>query len=200
LSGGSVKRARPWILVAGALLTAILAYLAREAVHDFIVLPLAYGVWQLRGLLAGVAQLVQWGLLVVAMGLVMAWQLIPRLAPPSGRTPRRPASVGPVSATAIALVRARSSNYFRWQLAHRLGRAARTLGDVPSRSLQVGNASAAIADYLDAGLNRSFVDYASPKSLFGRPEKGPLGIDPEEVVQYLESHLTPGGGSHVESR
>jgi hypothetical protein len=92
-----MKTARPWLLVTGALMTAVLAYLARDVVHDFLILPLAYAAWQLRQLLAGVAQLVQWAVLVIAMGLVMAWQLIPRFGPGGQRRPRLLARHCPVA-------------------------------------------------------------------------------------------------------
>ena len=94
-----------------------------------------------------------------------------------------------MNATAICLWRARSSNYFRWQLAHRLGRAASQLGEVPGDGLEPGSLSASIAQYLDAGLNHSFVDYSAPRFPFASPAAGPLGLAPEEVLRYLETHL-----------
>jgi hypothetical protein len=192
-----MSNARPWVLVAGVVMTAALAYMARDAVQEFVVLPLAYVLWQLRGLSAGVAQLIQWGLLILAMSLVMAWQLIPQLRPQIRRAPRFLHRGGPVNSTAITLSRARSSNYFRWQLAHRLGRAAAELGSSASTGPWGPSAPAAIAGYLHAGLNQSFVDYASRRLPFTKPSAGALGVDPEEVVRYLEASLIQGGG-HAE--
>ena len=180
--------------------TAVLAYFARHVVYDIVVLPIAYLLWQLRGLLSGVAQLVQWGILVVVMALVMAWQLVPRLAARGRRKAGRQVRDGPVNGTAAILWRARTSSYFRWQLAHRLGRVANQLGDLPGSQLSAGGLSEAIATYLDAGVNHSFVEYASPRLSFPRPAESPLDLAPEDVVQYLESHLMPGGDPHAHGR
>jgi hypothetical protein len=199
LQDGGVKTARPWISIAGFALTAWLAYMARDAVHDFIVAPLAYGLWQIRAVLLGVAQLLQWGLLIVATALIMLWQLIPRLGPRGPAVTRAPHKNGAVNSTAVALMRSRSSNYFRWQLAHRLGRVSRQL-DGPGRHAQVEGRPTAIAQYLDAGLNRSFVDYASPRLPFTRPQAGVLSLNPEDVVDHLESLLGAGSGSYGERR
>lgn len=194
-----MRTPRFWILVAGVVVTAWLAYIARDAVHDFVVAPIAYGVWQLSALLGGVAQLVQWAALVVAVMLIMFWQLIPRLRPRGRLITPPPGRDGSVNSTAVAVMRARSSNYFRWQLAHRLGRVARHLGG-GGRRAQGQSMPAGIADYLDSGLNRSFVDYASPRLLFARPRVGPLDLDPEEVVHHLEDRMRAEGGMYVEHR
>lgn len=199
MQGDGVKGARPWILVAGAMVTAWLAYMARNAAYDLVIVPVAYGVWQLRALLGGVAQLLQWGLAVIVIALIMLWQLIPRLNLRGRAAPRVTRRDGQVNATAVALMRARGSNYFRWQLAHRLGRVARQLGGLPSRRVQPGRQPAAIASYLDAGLNQSFVDFATSKFPFSRQPADALDIDPEDVVQHLENVFLA-GGIDVESR
>lgn len=195
-----MKTARRWILVVGIVLTAWLAYVARDAVHEFIIVPVAYGVWQIRALLLGVAQLLQWGLLVVAMTLIMVWQLIPRLSRHEPARPRTHFRDGPVDSTALALLRARGSNYFRWQLAHRLGRVATYLENASGGNSLPESRPLAVARYLDAGLSRSFVDYASPRRLFGRPKPGDLDLDSQEVVHHLETRLSVGGGTNDKSR
>jgi hypothetical protein len=190
---------RPWLLIALALIAGLLAYMARDLVQNVIVLPLAYLLWQLQGLMAGVAQLVQWVVLLALIALVLAWQLVPRLAPRNDRAPAAPIREGQVNATAVCLFRARKSNYFRWQLAHRLGRAAGQLGGLPAQSLPAGHAPDRMARYLDAGLNHSFVDYAAPRLSIRRHVDGPLELDPQEVVRFLEVNL-PGGGVHAQDR
>jgi hypothetical protein len=194
-----MNTARLWLLFTSILSAAVVAYLARDVVQNMIVVPLAYALWQLRGLLAGVAQLVQWVILIVVVALVMAWQLVPRLAPRSGRIATVPLREGPVNATAVSLSRARSSNYFRWQLAHRLGRAASQLGGIPVGDARAADVSYSIAAYLDAGLNHSFVDYAAPRLRFTRQVASPLHLDPEDVVHFLESHVMEAGGIHADN-
>lgn len=191
-----MKQARPWLLFAAAIIAGVLAYLARDTVRDLIVLPLAYLLWQLRGLLAGVAQLVQWAMLVAGMALIMAWQLVPRIAARGRRAARGSARNGAVHATAVSLWRARTSNYFRWQVAHRLGSAANQLADRYGPGNERPDPAAAVAEYLDAGVNHSFVEYSVSRLPFAAPSASPLDLAPQEVVEYLESHLTQGGGLH----
>jgi hypothetical protein len=195
-----VKTARLGLLAVLVLITAVAAYMARDLVREFVVLPLAYVLWQLRGLLDGVAQLVQWGILVSLLALVMAWQLVPRLAPPRRSLAGGPARGGPVKATAASLARARTSNYFRWQLANRLGRVARHLGQVPRTDPDASASTFRVNEYLDAGLNHSFVDYAARRVPFAARAVSPLDLDPEEAVRHLETHLTQSGGSDGDSR
>ena len=63
-----------------------------------------------------------------------------------------------------------------------------------------GALDAAITRYLDAGVNHSFVEYATPRLPFGRPPGSPLDQAPEAVVRYLETHLLPDGDPHADSR
>lgn len=191
----------PWkLLILLGIIAAVMAYGARDAVQNLIVLPLAYLLWQLRGLLAGVAQLIQWGIVVMLMVLVMAWQLVPRLAPRRQTMATPGAREGNVHATALCLVRARSSNYFRWQLAHRLGRVAGQLGGSSGVDPKAASLPPSIARYLDAGLNHSFVDYAARRVSFTPRPASPMNLDPEEVVRYLELHCSQGGDLDADSR
>lgn len=180
---------RLWLVIGAVFSVAVFAYLGRDAVHDLVVLPVAYLLWQLRGLLSGVAQLVQWGILVVVTALVMAWQLVPRLVAPGRRPTSHALRSGPVNVTADSLWRARSSNYFRWQLAHRLGRAVSMLPTSPAADPLAGKLDAAIAAYLDAGVNHSFVEFSTPHLPFARRAGSPLDVSADEVVQYLERHV-----------
>ncbi len=194
-----MKRARPWLLFTAAISAGVLAYLARDTVRDLVLLPLAYLLWQLRGLLAGVAQLVQWAVLVAGMALIMAWQLVPKIAARGRRAARGSARNGAVHATAVSLWRARTSKYFRWQVAQRLGKAASQLADRSGSRNEPPDRDASIAEYLDAGVNHSFVEYSVAHLPFAAPSASPLDLAPQEVVEYLESHLTQGGRPYGDS-
>ncbi len=113
------------------------------------------------------------------------------------RAARGSASRGAVHATAVGLWRARTSNYFRWQMAHRLGNAASQLAELPRSGTNSPHQAASIAEYLDAGVNHSFVEYSVAHLPLAAPSAGPLDLAPEEVVEYLESHLTQGGEPHA---
>ncbi len=179
-----------WILFGFTLLAfAVLAYVLREAIYELIVVPLAYTLWLLELLYLAVPQLVKWVLLIVLMSVGILWKLIPDL--PSGsrsRTPS-PAPEGRVASLAIGLQRALTSNYFKWQVANRLGRLARRISEPSKAPLEFERGLDAISRYLSAGLNQSFVDFPGPRSRFARRLPTPLDVDPEQVVSHLEARM-----------
>jgi hypothetical protein len=191
-----VRTIRWWAALATITAIAAAAYVARSTILDLIILPTAYLLWQVRSLLAGIAQLILWGILVSVTGLVALWQLVPRLMSSPGHALEIQLREGPVQATANHLLRARSSNYFRWQLAHRLARAARECAEL------YGGADSKVPDdigrYFDAGMNHSFVEYSAKAGPFTRPGAGPLDLDPAQAVRYLESRFMQGGGTYAD--
>lgn len=199
VQGAGVKIQRPWLLLTLILLSVGVALATRDAVRDVVVLPLAYLLWRLRALLAGVAQLVQWAVLVSALTLVMAWQLVPRLKRPSRSAPRARGTTGPVEEAAIGVLNARSGHYFRWQLAHRLGVAARRLAEI-SAGDAAGPPSSPVSEYLAAGVDHSFVEFSSRPHSFSRRTRTALDIDPGDVLAYLEAQCLPEGAAIAEHR
>jgi len=194
-----MKTSRYVLLIASVLLSAALAFVARDLVRDLIVVPLSFLIWQLGELLKGVAQLVQWGILVVALALVLAWQLVPELKRPSRKTSGGRMAGGEVETMALGLLRAHASNYFKWQLAHRLGRVSRRLDELAGRNHDGAAPSTSVLEFLAAGLNHSFVDFPSRRHMFDRPTATPLDADPDQVITYLESRWFMNGKNHAES-
>ena len=75
---------------------------------------------------------------------------------------------GEVETLAGWIARARRGNYFKWQLANRLGRVAQRLEELsggPAGDLAVPNA---VQAYLSAGIGRSFVDFPNSHRPFHR--------------------------------
>ena len=189
---------RAWLLSAVVLLSATLTYVAQGAVRDFVILPLSFLLWQLQGLLGMVAQLVQWGIMAAALTLILAWQLVPELKRPhrAARGIRR--ARGQVETTALSLLNARSGNYFKWQLANRLGHVSRRLDEMQGRETGDHRPAPEVASYLAAGLDNTFVDFP-PRRLFGHPATTALDAEPTVVVDYLESRAFPNEAQHADS-
>ncbi len=168
---------------------AFLAYLLRDVIYEVVVVPLAYTLWLLELLYLSVPQLVKWVLLIVLMCIGVLWKLIPDL--PAASRPHSPnrSPEGRVASLAVGLQRARTSNYFRWLVANRLGRLARRLSDSSKVLEGIGAGSDPIQRYLNAGLNQSFVDFPGPRTRFGRRLPTPLDMEPGEIVEYLESRM-----------
>ncbi len=168
---------------------ALLAYLLRDVIFGLIVVPLAYTLWLVELIYLAVPQLVKWVLLIALMFVGILWRLIPDLpAAPQLRTPSRPPE-GRVASLAIGLQRARTSNYFKWLVANRLGRLARRISDTSTVPEAVDPDRDPIHRYLDAGLNQSFVDFPVRRSRFARRLPTALDVDPGEIVGYLESKM-----------
>ncbi len=102
-----------------------LAFLARDVARDLLITPLAYLAWQAGIFYGAVPQLVKWVVVVLLLCVVVIWQLIPDFGPTQNRRPPLTQARGQVETLALWMYRARGSNYFRWQLANRLGHVAR---------------------------------------------------------------------------
>ena len=181
--------------IAALILSLALALFLRDPVHDLIVVPLSYVLWQLGLFYWAVPELVKWLLLLVFVGLALAWQLIPDLKPGASRAAGPARREGPVESLAIWISRARTSNYFRWQLAHRLGALARQLEELAGRRAESPAPSRQVAAYFAAGLEYSFVDFPGPRHRFKRSPSTPVDADPSEVVDYLEPQAKTSHGN-----
>ncbi len=183
-----MKRSRLLVFAGVALISLVLAYALRDVIYQLVVVPLAYTLWLADLVYRAIPQLVKWVVLLVVLGIAVIWRLVPDIPERTkplviGRLPE-----GRVEALALAIHRARNSNYFKWQLANRLGRLARRISDGSGRALD-GDGDTTIQQYLAAGLNQSFVDFPTPRGPFARRVATPLDTDPGQVIAYLESRM-----------
>jgi len=187
------------MLAASVVLSVALAFAVRDVVYQVVVLPLSYVIWQLGVMFGAIPELIRWIALVVIFGLVLAWQLVPDLKPASRRPGARRSARGQVDLLALWLLRSRSSNYFKWQLAHRLGRVSQSLDGLAGRDSVASPPGPGVAEYLAAGLNNSFVDFPTRRHLLARSRTTALDVDPGAVVDYLESQTLVDRGNHAEN-
>ena len=193
-----MKTGRLLLLLAALVLSAILALALRPLIYELLVVPLSYLAWQVDLLIDTVPELIRWTILVVVLALFLAWQLMQDFRRSSRLPLKEPRSTGQVQSLSTWLLRARSSNYFKWQLAYRLGRVSRRLADLARRGIDDLTPSSDVADFLAAGLSRSFVDFPAPRNPFKRRAMTALDIDPARVVQFLESQIPTQGGDHAD--
>jgi hypothetical protein len=175
-----------------------LAFLLRVLARDLLIIPLAYLAWQVGLLYGAVPQLVKWAVAVLLLGILVIWQLIPELRRSDKERARPAAPRGQVETLALWIHRARSSNYFKWQLANRLGRLAVKFDELAGRRGQGRPRVAPVEDYLAAGLQHSFVDFPVPRNRFQRRLPTPLDLPPVEVVEYIESQMETANGRHTQ--
>jgi hypothetical protein len=185
------------VLAGIAGLTFVLAFVLRDVAQKMVIIPLAY-LWWLGSLAyLVIPQFIKWTVLVVCVCAVLVWQLTPeRQAPHHFEAPHRQAP-GAVELLAVWIHKAGGSNYYKWQLAHRLGRTGRELQVLWGRRAGERSPGPPVGDYLEAGIDHSFVEYARVRNWFQRREVTPLDMDPSKAVEYLESQTELGGETHA---
>ncbi len=179
-----------WLLLLGmGMLSALLAYFLRDVAYAVVIVPLAYVFFVAKYYYAAIPQLVLWSVLLALLFLAVLWNLIPDVQPVRRKDTERQRPEGQVEALALWIAKSRKGNYFKWQLANRLGRIARRLAEGSGGATSLPSGGEAVDKYLDAGLNYSFVDFPSAHSRFERPPRTPLDLDPKAAADYLESQM-----------
>ncbi len=181
-----MRRLRSPLIIGIVVASAVLGYLLRDVVYQLVVVPLAYLVWILYFYYSAIPQWILWTLLLVVLLVGVMWSLLP--TGPARGTKRVPRSEpqGEVEALVVWMQKARHGNYFKWQLANRMGRIVRRLGEFSGNG-RAPSPDEAVEKYLDAGLNYSFVDFPTPRNRLVPASKTPLDADPKRVVDYVES-------------
>ena len=191
---------RRWAALAGLIVIAtLLAFPLREAVHEAIVIPVAYLLWVLGLLYRSMPQGVWWLVLVVLVVFILAKSLAPPFRPPGKALPGSKPVLGQVQTLAGWLNKSSSGIYFKWLIANRLGKLAYQIllqrGNEKPRSVfdpltgPDWHPSAEIQNYLQSGLHRSFADFPNPRRFFATPAKTPLDLDIHNAVDFLESEI-----------
>lgn len=191
---------RRWAALAGVIVIAtLLAFPLRDAVHEAIVVPVAYLLWALGLLYRSLSQGIWWVILIVLVILILAKSLAPQLRPPGKALPSSKPTLGQVQTFAVWLNKSGSGIYFKWLIANRLGKLAYQIllqrrNEKPRSVFEPltgldWHPSADLQNYLQSGLQRSFADFPNRRKLFAPPAKTALDLDINEAVDFLESHI-----------
>lgn len=190
---------RRGLIVAGVVIAALLlAFPLRNVVYEMVILPLAYILWILGLVYRSLDQGVWWVVLIVAVLIVLLRSMLPEGKPKQKTILYKKVERGQVESLAVAMQRVSHGVYFKWLVANRLGKLAhqtlvqRSYGKPRSVFAPLvaedWEPSPAIRQYLERGLHGSFADY--PNKRFGfytPPDKTPLDLDVNQVVEFLES-------------
>lgn len=191
---------RRWAALAGAIVVAaLLAFPLREAVHDAIVIPVAYVLWALGLFYRSLSQGIWWVILVMLVLLIFAKSLAPQLRPPGQVLTSSKPALGQVQTLAGWLNKSSTGIYFKWLIANRLGKLAYQIllqrSNGKPRSVfepltgPDWHPTADLQNYLQSGLHRSFADFPNPRRFFAPPAQTPLDLDINEAVDFLESQI-----------
>ena len=184
-----MSRFRLTAVVIGGVLLLLLGLALRGFIYQLVVVPLAYVIWLAGIYYSLIPQLLLWSSVLVILFVILLWSFTPvvkfsKRNESKGRIPQ-----GQVEKLAVFLSRAAGSSYYQWEIANRLARLARDLGEFSVERGRLEVRDKAVEKYLDAGLNTSFVDYPRPRNPFQHPARTPLNLDPKAAVDYLESQM-----------
>lgn len=191
-----MNRRRLLLMIAMLVVAAVLASFMRDVIYQTVVLPLAYLWWLFKFYYFFLPQLLLWILLLVGLFVIILSNFVP--TPRTGRRNESKHRItrGQVEEMARLLARAHKGNYFKWQIANRLGRIARGFSEMPDGQSRIDVRNEAVEKYLEAGVATSFVDYPRPAHLFQHPAPTILDSNPKDAVDYLESQLESERGRH----
>jgi hypothetical protein len=186
------------IAMAGILIiAALLAFPLRGTVFRMLIVPLAYVFWVLGLLYRAVHQSIWWAAALLLTLFILVQSLFPKVKPAESIRHKTKPVIGQVESLAVWLKKTERGTYFKWLIAHRLGRIAHQILEnratgkprsffdpltgpdwAPDPSIQA---------YLEAGLKGSFADYPQKARWFTSPAHTPLDHDVKDVIQFLES-------------
>ncbi|HEX2696713.1 MAG TPA: hypothetical protein VHM28_03335 [Anaerolineales bacterium] len=186
-----MTRLRRLLLIGIVVTSGVAAFFLRDVVYRMLVVPVAYILWTIWVYYSFVPQLFLWvGLLLILLITTIA-SFLPEGRASKRSEPKRGASQGEVETLAGWMHKAHSGNYFKWQIANRLGRIRRELNELSGRRGGFASESDAVENYFDAGINKSFVDFPLSKNRFRRT-KTALDLNPKDAVDYLELQIGKG--------
>jgi hypothetical protein len=193
---------KQWIALIGIIIIGVmLAFPMRDAVNQFIVIPLAYFFWVLGLYYRSFSQAIVWAIFVAVTLLFLLGSLLN--AEWMGRKEKFQENLfaGPVEDLSVSLGKARKGIYHRWRVANRLSKVARDLlaqrEGLEPREVQDNHLTGRdwspprdVDMYFQAGLFDSFSSYPHPRWWFlKRAEPTPFDLDVEDAVEYLEGQM-----------
>jgi hypothetical protein len=184
-----MKRLRWPFLVGILVVSGVFGYLLRDVIYQVVVVPIAYFLWVLNFYYSALPQWLVWVIVVSVLFLAMVWNLIPDVRPSNRKEIVHHRTQGEVEALAVWIGKAQQGNYFRWQLANRMGRIARRLDELAGSGGRRSSPDADVEQYIDAGLNYSFVDFPTARNPLAPVRHTPLDLDPHKAADYLESQM-----------
>ncbi len=184
-----MNRPRWPLVLAILLISGVFGYLLRDLIYQLIIVPIAYFLWVLNFYYSALPQWLVWVIVLSVLFLATVWNLIPDVRPSTRKEIIRRRTQGEVEALTIWIAKASQGNYFKWQLANRLGRIARRLEALAGPGGRQPSPDQDVEQYIDAGLNYSFVDFPTARNPLAPARHTPLDLDPRKAADYLESQM-----------
>lgn len=186
----TVKNWKPLFSTALLILVTILLFPVRRAVAGAVMSFAAYLVWSVNILGVVIPQQILWAFLLVLILYIAIGSFYGKRYREESSPVNQSPIVGAVEAMAGYIEERHRGIYFKWQIAHLLGKVQQSIQQTASRgtSSRLPLPSDRVQAFLDAGLNTSYADYA-PEGFVLKNNSTPLDIELEQVVAYLEEQM-----------
>lgn len=182
----SIKNFKRWSSIALMLLLAAVFLIYRNQIAGWLIYAFSYLVWSLNLFGRIIPPQGIWIALLILIVYVAVGSFYGKGSRDETSRMDTPAKAGPVEAMAEWIEERGRGVYFKWRIAHLLGRVHAAHNRNTSGRVQPP--SKEIEAYLDAGLNGSYVDFPTP-GLFKKKEPTALDIGLEPVLDYLEEQM-----------
>lgn len=182
----AISRTKRWLSVAFAGLLAVFLLIYREQVSGWLAYIFSYLVWSLNFFGRLIPPQGVWiGLLVLIVYFAVGSFYGKRFSVETAGESPTPLK-GPVEAMAEWIEEKDRGVYFKWRIAHLLGRVHEA--QLRNTSARISPPPREVEAYLDAGLNHSYMDYPTPGG-FKKYEPTALDADLEAALDYLEEQM-----------
>lgn len=179
-------RTKRWISIASVILLAVILLVYRDMVAGWLAYAFSYLVWSLNLFGRIIPPQGVWiGLLILIIYIAVGsfyGKSFRMETTPEAPTPVR----GPVEAMAEWIDEKDRGVFFKWRIAHLLGRVHKA--QLKNTSGRMEPPPKEVEEYFDAGLNHSYVDFPTP-GVFRKYEPTALDAELESVLDYLEDQM-----------
>ena len=181
-----LNNAKRWFSIAFVILLAAILLFFRNEVAGWLAYSFSYMVWSLnffgriippQGIWIGLMILIVY--IAVGSFYGKSFSVEKDFEAP---TPAR----GPVEAMAEWIEEKDRGVFFKWRIAHLLGKVHEA--QLKNTSGRMDAPPKAIEEFFDAGLNHSYVDFPTP-GMFRKYEPTALDAELESVLDYLEDQM-----------
>jgi hypothetical protein len=189
---------RSWTLAAVVLgLALLLAFPLRPTVERTVIVPAAYVLWLAGLLYNSMPQVIWWAAALILVAVIAVGAMIPKPIHVRRKIPALPPPQGQVEDLARWIKKTEAGIYYKWLVAHRLGKLAHQMltqreagrpralfSPLSGPDWQPGTA---LREYLEIGLHGSFADYPGSAKTRRSARRTPLDLDIAEAIEFLES-------------
>ena len=182
----TINDVKRWVSIASVILLAGVLLFFRNQIAGNLVYSFSYLVWSFNLFGRIIPPQGVWIMLVILIVYIAVSSFYGKRSKEEKSRMETTQVVGPVEAMASWIEERQRGVYFKWRIAHLLGRVHEV--HHKNTSGRMSPPSKEVEAFLDAGLNASYMDFPTP-SRFKKNEPTVLDIDLEPVLDYLEEQM-----------